>query len=526
MSLMWILYGAVLLIACVAAYDLLQTRHAILRIYPVIGHLRYLLEKIGPELRQYWVANDKEELPFNRSERGWIYSTAKGQNSYFGFGTTELQYTTGYPIIKNAALPLSDLRPNRSQDPTAIPCMKVMGAMHGRRRPYRPQSIVNISGMSYGALGRNAVKAFNIGAGLAGCYHDTGEGGVSPHHLGGADLVWQIGTGYFGARDLQGNFSRDLVAKKVAKHPSIRAILVKLSQGAKPGKGGVLPAAKVVPEIAEARGVPAYEDCLSPNAHSAFSNVEELIDFVEEIAECTGLPVGLKAAVGETDFWEELARRMKERGQGPDFFQIDGGEGGTGAAPLTHADHVSLPFKIAFARVYQIFQREGLSQGIVWIGSGKLGFPDRAVVALAMGCDLIAIAREAMISLGCIQSLSCHSGKCPTGITTMNAWRQAGLSVERKSLRAAMFVQGFRRELLSLAHTAGYEHPSQFTLRDIEVSTGVNTFSTQEQVMGYMADPVHFTSWQDIAASQDSQPHPHQNEAEDLPPRTKIARSV
>lgn len=527
MPLMWLLYGAVLLIACVAVYDLLQTKHAILRIYPVIGHLRYLLEMIGPELRQYWVANDKEELPFNRSERGWIYSTAKGQNNYFGFGTTELQYTTGYPIIKNATLPLSDERPDRPyQDPTTIPCTKIMGAMHGRRRPYRPRSIVNISGMSYGALGSNAIRALNSGARIAGCYHDTGEGGVSPHHLLGADLVWQIGTGYFGARDQEGNFSKDVVAERVAKHPSIRAILLKLSQGAKPGKGGVLPAAKVVPEIAEARGVPAYENCLSPNAHSAFSSVEELIDLVEEIAECTGLPVGVKAAVGETAFWEELARRMRERGQGPDFFQIDGGEGGTGAAPLTHADHVSLPFKIAFTRVYQIFQREGLSEGIVWLGSGKLGFPDRAVVALAMGCDLIAIAREAMMSLGCIQSLSCHTGRCPTGIATMSSWRQAGLNVDRKALRVAMFMQGFRRELLSLAHTAGYEHPSQFTLRDIEVSTGVNTFSTQEQVLGYMADPVQFTSWPDITVDEDPDPPSHQVEAKDTPSRTRIVRSA
>ncbi len=499
-SLTWLVVAAVVLvIAVVAIYDLTQKKHAVLRIYPVIGHLRYLLETIGPELRQYWVANDKEELPFNRSERGWIYSTSKGQNNYFGFGTTELQYSTGYPIIKNAALPLPE--PNghdASPDPTAIPCIKIMGAMHERQRPYRPGSIVNVSGMSFGALGRNAISAINIGSRLAGCYHDTGEGGVSVYHLHGADLIWQIGTGYFGARNERGELCVRTVAETAARHPAIRAIELKLSQGAKPGKGGVLPAVKVIPEIAEARRIPAHRDCISPNAHSAFSSVDELIDVVEEIAERTGLPVGLKAAVGETRFWERLAVRMKERREGPDFFQIDGGEGGTGAAPLTHADHVSLPFKIAFARVYRIFQRHRLSEGIVWVGSGKLGFPDRAVMALAMGCDLIAIAREIMLALGCIQSMACHTGRCPTGITTMSSWRQAGLNVHTKAVRVAKFLQGLRRELLSLARTAGYEHPGQFTLRDIEVSTGANTFSTQEEVLGYLADPVKFTSMSDL----------------------------
>lgn len=500
-SILWLVLAALILfLVVVAIYDLTQKKHAVLRIYPVIGHLRYLLETIGPELRQYWVANDKEELPFNRSERGWIYATSKGQNNYFGFGTTELQYSTGYPIIKNATLPLPE--PNghdSSADPTAIPCIKIMGSLHNRRRPYRPGSIVNVSGMSFGALGRKAISAINVGCRLAGCYHNTGEGGVSAYHLHGGDLIWQIGTGYFGARDEHGRFSVRAVADTVSRHPAIRAIELKLSQGAKPGKGGVLPGVKVIPEIAKARGVPAYRDCISPNAHSAFGSVDELIDVVEEIADCTGLPVGLKAAVGETRFWEQLAVRMKERGEGPDFFQIDGGEGGTGAAPLTHADHVSLPFKIAFARVYCIFQRHRLSDGIIWIGSGKLGFPDRAVVALAMGCDVIAIAREIMLALGCIQSMACHTGRCPTGITTMSSWRQAGLDVDTKAARVAKFLQGLRSELLSLARTAGYEHPSQFTLRDIEVSTGANTFSTQEDVMGYLADPVKFTSISDLS---------------------------
>jgi glutamate synthase (ferredoxin) len=247
--------------------------------------------------------------------------------------------------------------------------------------------------------------------------------------------------------------------------------------------------------------VPAYQDCISPNAHSEFSNVDEMIDFIERIADRTGLPVGIKAAIGDTGFWEELAQRMKKRKQGPDHITIDGGEGGTGAAPLTYTDHVSLPFKIGFARVYQIFQKAGVSKDVVWIGSGKLGFPDRAVVGFAMGCDMVNVAREAMLSIGCIQSQSCHTGHCPTGITTMSPWRQAGLDVDLKAIRCANYIKGFRKELVALAHTAGYEHPCQVRASDIELSTGVNKFSPLNEVLGYMADKPQFTRMLDLAPS-------------------------
>lgn len=488
----------VILLVLVFIYDVKQKKHAILHNYPVIGHIRYFLEMIGPEMRQYWVANDKEEMPFDRTERSWVYATSKGVNNYFGFGTTEAQYNIGYPIIKNAAFPFPEQKATSpDDDPTSLPCVKVMGAGHNRRRPWRPHSIVNVSGMSFGALGKNAISAINRGAELAGCYHNTGEGGVSPYHLHGADIIWQIGTGYFAARDSDG-FSIDVVAEKVAANPQIRAIEIKLSQGAKPGKGGVLPGPKVTAEIADIRGVPLGKDCISPNAHSEFSTVDEMIDFIELIAERTGLPVGVKSAIGDEHFWEELAEKMKHRRQGPDFITIDGSEGGTGAAPLTYADHVSLPFKIGFARIYQIFQHAGLSRNIVWIGSGKLGFPDRAVVAFAMGCDMIACAREVMLSIGCIQSQACHTGHCPTGITTMNDWKQKGLNIDEKAIRFSRYIKGLRKELISLAHTAGYEHPSQFTPQDIELSTGVNKFSTLEEVMGYTPDPTEFISMKDL----------------------------
>lgn len=495
----WGCVGAFAFLILVAIWDVfVQKRHAIKHNFPIVGHLRYLLELVGPELRQYWVANDKEEMPFNRQERRWIYATAKGENNYFGFGTTELQYAIGYPIIKNAVFPYPEGEHHDLQ--CAVPCLKVMGAWRKRRRLYRPPSIVNISAMSYGSLGKNAHSAFNLGAKEAGCWHNTGEGGVSPYHKLGADLVWQIGTGYFGTRDDAGRFSLDRLAEEVERTPQIRAIEIKLSQGAKPGKGGILPAAKVTPEIARIRKVEPWKTVVSPASHAEFSTVDELIDFCERIADRTGLPVGIKGAIGETGTWEELAKRMRARREGPDFITVDGSEGGTGAAPLTYADHVSLPFKIGFARVYQIFQREDMVQHVVWIGSGKLGFPDRAVVAFAMGCDTINVAREAMLSIGCIQAQRCHTGHCPAGVATLHPWFERGLDVPDKAARFARFLRGFRKELLQLAHSAGHEHPGQFTADDVEMSTGVNEFSNLARVLGYIKEPVPFEGMASLEA--------------------------
>ncbi|GIS59038.1 MAG: hypothetical protein CM1200mP2_12630 [Planctomycetaceae bacterium] len=268
-----------------------------------------------------------------------------------------------------------------------------------------------------GSLGYRAVSALNKGAQAAGCYHNSGEGGVSPYHRLGADVIWQLGAGYFGARDADGRFSLDRFAGAIEECPQVRAVEIKLSQGAKPGKGGILPGAKVTPEIAEIRGIPVGEDCLSPNAHPEFRTVDELMDFIERIADRTGLPVGIKSAIGQLEFWNELAERMVERNEGPDFISIDGAEGGTGAAPLTFADHVALPFKIGFQRVYPIFQQAGLSKDITWIGSGKLGFPDRAIVALTMGFDVIQVAREAMLAMDASRRRSA------TRVTVPPGWR-------------------------------------------------------------------------------------------------------
>jgi glutamate synthase domain-containing protein 2 len=463
----------VVLLAVVAVYDLTQSRHAILRNFPVVGHLRFILESVGPELRQYIVTSNDEERPFSRNQRRWVYATSKKEISTFGFGTdNSMDQPDHYLIIKHHALarPAEAEAMTRPVSPAgAVPGAKVMGARNGRRLAFRPPSVVNISGMSFGALSGPAIEALSGGARLSGCLQNTGEGGVSPHHLaGGGDLVWQIGTGYFGCRDEHGRFDLARVVDRVAETP-VRAIEIKLSQGAKPGLGGMLPGAKVTEEIAAIRGIPVGVDCVSPPFHTAFGDVPGLVELIETIADATGLPVGIKSAVGERGFWVQLALHMASSGGGPDFLTIDGGEGGTGAAPLVFADHVSLPFTIGFSRVYRIFAEHGLNEGTVFVGSGKLGFPESAVLAMALGCDSVSVGREAMLSIGCIQAQRCHTGRCPTGVATQNRWLARGLDPEVKSHRAANYVMALRYDLQRLARACGQMHPAMVGLRDLEL---------------------------------------------------------
>lgn len=459
-------------LAGVAGWDLWQRRHTILRNYPIVGHLRFILEAVGPELRQYIVTDNDEEKPFSRDQRRWVYTASKLTNRYFGFGTdNNLEHLPNYPIFKHSAFPVSG-RPGEPDHPdpaTALPAAKVLGGARGRAKAFRPSSLVNVSGMSFGALSAAAVTALNKGAALAGALHTTGEGGVSPYHLNGADLVWQIGTGYFGCRDANGAFSLPRLIDRVAATPSIRAIEMKLSQGAKPGLGGMLPGAKVTTEIAAIRGVPAGVDCRSPAAHSAFHDVDGLLDLAETIAAATGLPVGVKSAVGQDSFWPELAERMASTGRGIDFVTVDGGEGGTGAAPLVFTDHVALPFKWALPRVYRAFAEQDLHHDVVFIGSGKLGTPENALLALAMGCDMINVGRTAMFAIGCIQAQRCHTGRCPSGVATQSRWLQHGLDPDLKSVRCANYLATLRFELLSLAHACGQLHPALMPLEDIEL---------------------------------------------------------
>ncbi len=468
-----VLVGVLLLVLVV--YDLTQRKHAILRNFPIVGHLRYFLEAIGPELRQYIVTDNDSERPFSRDERRWVYASSKKENNYFGFGTdNDLETAPNYLIVKHSAFPLDTAHAGQLDYDAdyQIPCAKVLGAARGREKAFRPQSVVNVSGMSFGSLGRTAVEALNRGCDLAGCLHNTGEGGVSKHHLHRADLVLQIGTAYFACRDKDGNFSLPALIETVEKHPQIKVLEIKLSQGAKPGIGGLLPKEKVTAEIAEARGIPMEEDCISPASHTEFSDVEGLLDFVEKIAEATGLPVGIKSAVGESEFWQDLARQMAETNRGVDYICIDGGEGGTGAGPLAYTDHVALPFKLGFPRVYGEFVKQGIQDQVVFIGSAKLGFPVPALLAFAMGCDMVNVAREAMLSIGCIQAQRCHSGHCPAGVATHNRWLMRGLDPNLKSVRLGNYVVTLRQELLKLSHTCGVEHPSLITPDHFEILDG------------------------------------------------------
>ena len=493
----WAYLGVLLLIIIIR--DILNKEHTIKHNFPVIGHLRYLLESIGPELRQYIVANNREELPFNRRQRSWIYASAKSENNYQGFGTDQDQNEPGFVFINPTMLPFSlpNGHPNLS-DNSFCPCAKIIG--EGRRKkPYRPASIINISAMSFGSLSARAISALNRGALKAHCYHNTGEGGLSPYHSQGSDVVFQFGTGYFGIRDEQGNFSMDKLVELVNQNPIIKAIEVKLSQGAKPGKGGVLPARKITAEIAAIRHLPMGKDVLSPANHKAFGNIKQLVDFIEDIAEQTGLPVGIKSAIGKLDMWRELAQLIKSTGRGPDFITIDGGEGGTGAAPPSFSDHVALPFTYAFAKVYNLFLMENLTEGIVFCASGKLGLPAHALKAFSMGADLINVAREAMMAIGCIQAQRCHTNHCPSGVATQNRWLQSGINVPLKAERFYSYVKTLRKEILEITHSAGYEHPCQMTMRDVDISMGDNNHTkTLREAYNYQKAPVNFDSMQSL----------------------------
>ncbi|NNM16296.1 MAG: FMN-binding glutamate synthase family protein, partial [Bacteroidia bacterium] len=364
---------------------------------------------------------------------------------------------------------------------------------------FRPYSIVNISAMSFGSLSAKAVESLNKGAKMAGCYHNTGEGGLSPYHSNGADVVFHFGTGYFGVRDDEGNFSLEKLVQLVKDNPFIRAIEIKLSQGAKPGKGGVLPASKITKEISEIRNVPMGKDVLSPSSHTAFNNIQELVLLIEKIADATGLPVGIKSAVGKLEQWKELANIMESTGKGPDFISIDGGEGGTGAAPPSFAAHVSLPFVYAFSDVYRIFANQGLANRITFIASGKLGFPAHAAMAFAMGADIINVAREAMMSIGCIQAQICHTNRCPSGVATQKKWLQSGIDVPLKSERFYNYAKTIRKEILELTHAAGYEHPCQLGMDDVDVSMGDNNLTqTLKNTYHYDKIPVTFNSMQHL----------------------------
>ena len=485
--------------AGLAARDLLQRKHALKRNFPIIANARYVLERIGPELRQYIVTSNDEERPFSRDQRAWVYASSKMQNNYVGFGTdNDIEHLEGYPIFKHRTF--SDVAAStamRDADHVVLPSAKVLGGPRGRRHAFRPTSVVNISAMSFGSLSAPAIEALNSGAKRAGVMHNTGEGSLSPYHRHGGDLIFQIGTAYFGCRDEHGRFDLDQLMEIVESAP-VRAIEIKLSQGAKPGLGGMLPGAKINREIAETRGIPEGRDCSSPSRHSEFDDIDSMLDFVERIADATGLPVGIKSAVGDVDFWEDLAMAMADGERGVDFITVDGGEGGTGAAPLVFSDAVALPFRLAFTRVDGAFARAGLTDRVTFIGSGKLGLPENALVAFALGVDMIQVAREAMLAIGCIQAQKCHTDTCPTGVATQNPWLVRGLDPALKANRLYNYVRTLRRDLLKVSEACGVWHPSLLTVDDVELLDGHRDSTPLGEIYGY--EPGWGSLGEDVAA--------------------------
>ncbi|GAB4012797.1 FMN-binding glutamate synthase family protein [Nocardioides ultimimeridianus] len=483
MKLSHMVGGAAVALGAVAVRDLTQKKHALQRNFPVLGHARYWLETIGPELRQYIVTSNEEERPFSRDQRTWIYASSKEQNNYFGFGTDmDVEHTQGHAYIKQRTF--AESLPDDHDANWTLPSAKVLGGPRNRAKAFRPESVVNVSAMSFGSLSSAAITALNKGAAAAGCLHNTGEGSISPYHRNGAGLVLQIGTAYFGCRDDHGNFSLDRLKELVASAP-VRALEIKLSQGAKPGLGGLLPAAKITEEIAEIRGIPLGKDCASPSRHTAFTDVDSMLDFVEMLGTETGLPVGVKSAVGNGDFWLELARLMATDDRGVDFVTVDGGEGGTGAAPLIFADSVSLPFRMGFSRAYGAFAELGITDQLTFIGSGKLGLPDNAVVAFALGVDMVNVAREAMLSIGCIQSQKCHTDHCPTGVATQNPWLVRGLDPVSKAERCSIYLRTLRKELTRVSAAVGVAHPALITTADVDIFNGDYDARSLAGVYGY-----------------------------------------
>ncbi len=454
-------FAVILFILYVFIQDVTQKKHGVLRNYPVIGHLRYFFEELGEYFRQYFFAGDRDEMPFNRSTRGWVYRLAKNEGGTIGFGSTYDLHLPGALIFVNHPFPV--LEEERLPTPSLI-----LGENHCKL-PFEAKSIVNISGMSYGAISAPAVRSLSRGAAVAGCWMDTGEGGLSPYHLeGGCDIIMQIGTAKYGVRDAHGDLSPE---RLVELSKVVKAFEIKLSQGAKPGKGGVLPGKKVTAEIAQIRGIPEGRDSISPNRHRDISNMNELLDRVAYIRDLTGRPVGVKTAVGGWLFLNELADAVHRRGleYAPDFIAVDGGEGGSGAAPQALADHMSLSIEEALPRVVDALVESGLKQRIRVVASGKLVTSARAAWALCVGADFINTARGFMFSLGCIQALRCQANTCPTGITTHSTRLQRALVVEEKYLRVANYANNMNREIDMIAHSCGVRHARELRREHVRI---------------------------------------------------------
>ena len=460
------------LLVCIGVYDLQQTKRSILRNYPIIGHLRFAMEFIRPEIRQYFIESDSDATPFSRAQRSLVYQRAKGDPDKRPFGTQLDVHAEGYEWI------------NHSLAPTQLATHDfriTIGA--GRAQPYSC-SVFNISAMSFGALSANAIQALNAGAKRGGFAHDTGEGSISVHHrTHGGDLIWEVASGYFGCRNDDGTFNADKFAVN-ARDPQVKMVEIKLSQGAKPGHGGMLPGAKVTAEIAAARGIPEGVDCVSPASHSAFSNPIEMMEFVERLRTLSGgKPTGLKLCIGHPWEWFAMVKAMLATGITPDFIVVDGAEGGTGAAPVEFTDHVGSPLQEGLLLVHNTLRGVGLRDQI------KIGCAGKVVTAfditrmMALGADWCNSARGFMFSLGCLQAQTCHTGHCPTGVTTQDPVRQQALVVPDKATRVYNFHQQTLHALKELIQAAGVNHPAEITAHHIVRRSGDHKVQSLAQLI-------------------------------------------
>lgn len=452
-TLLLISIGIVIVITIIFyVIDVSQTADAVRRNYPVIGRFRKLFSELGEFFRQYFFAMDREEMPFNRAEREWIDHSSSGGDNTVAFGSTRNLTPVGTLIFVNCAYP--------PQNEEAVRAPGVVIGPHCKT-PYEAYSLVNISGMSFGAISKPAVQALSRGAALAGCWYNTGEGGLSPYHLeGGCDIVFQMGTAKYGVRKDNGMLDDDKL-REVAAHDQVKMFEVKLSQGAKPGKGGILPGVKVTEEIARIRGIPEGLDSISPNRHPEIDNNGQLLDFIGHIREVTGKPTGFKSVIGAYGWLEKLCEEIHKRDieSAPDFIAIDSGDGGTGAAPMPLMDNVGLPIKESLPMVIDILNRFGLRERIKVIASGKLVTPAEVAWAYCAGADFVVSARGFMFAIGCIQALKCNKNTCPTGITTHNKRLQKGLVPESKSVRVKNFIDKLHYGTGLIAHSCGTHHP-------------------------------------------------------------------
>ena len=456
----WLTLLIGLVLCAVGYYDLTQTKHAVLRNYPVIGHLRYMLEYIRPEMRQYFVESDKEAAPFSRAQRSLVYQRAKGESDKQPFGTQLDVKAPGFEWI------------NHSMQPSVLKSHDFRITIGGEQcqQPYSA-SIFNISALSFGALSANAILALNKGAQQGGFAHDTGEGSISQHHaVHGGDLIWEIGSGYFGCRNNDGTFNESEFADN-AKLPQVKMIEIKLSQGAKPGHGGVLPGAKVTAEIAAARGVPQGVDCISPASHSAFSTPVEMMQFIDKLRKLSGgKPTGFKLCIGHAWEWFAMVKAMLQTGITPDFIVVDGAEGGTGAAPLEFADHVGSPLQEGLLLVHNTLKGVRLRDKIKIGCAGKVISAFDIARMMALGADWCNSGRGFMFAVGCIQSQSCHTGTCPTGVTTQDPHRQLALVVPDKAQRVYQYHEATLEALKEMVQAAGLQHPQDITAYHISQS--------------------------------------------------------